>query len=252
MFVTWMKTSKGSIPSRTAADLEFPSLTMVSLLSANFPIEKLLVDNSMDKVKKMNIRVQCAEMLDCLIQGGQNIGQMLNDENLAETGGILPKLLRCLNADEYSDLQFRAVKALQACRLTTWASVRSELLQRVVVDVLPEVRGAILEVLLKDLEGDKMEVMYAVTTWCRSKDAAMRLSGAKKCTDLKLFGPANLVLLEEVLEELLGDLVEIRSEALRGMLAGGLSGKYLNTEVEKMSILVTNILTYDSETIVKR
>ena len=64
---------------------------MVSLLSASFPIEKLLVD-SLDKVRKVTIQVQCAEMLECLIHGGQNIGLMLNEENLAETGGILPKL----------------------------------------------------------------------------------------------------------------------------------------------------------------
>ncbi|GMH65879.1 hypothetical protein TrLO_g8805 [Triparma laevis f. longispina] len=250
LFVTWMKNAKGTIPSRTAADLEFPSLTMVNLLSVNFPIEKLLSDST-DKFKKISLQVQCMEMLDCLIHGGQNIGQMLSDENMAETGGILPKMLRCLNATAFPNLQLKAISALQACNLTGWPQVRESMMKRLNVDLKSEVRGACLAALLKEVEVDKMEVLYSVVAWLKEGEKGMRLDGAKECAKLKLFSKENIMLLEDPLKGALGDLIEIRVEALRGMLSGGLSGNYLSNDLPSLSRVLLDMVSHDSELAVR-
>ncbi|GMH98240.1 hypothetical protein TrVE_jg14275 [Triparma verrucosa] len=246
LFVTWMKNAKGTIPSRTAADLEFPSLTMVNLLSVNFPIEKLLSDST-DKIKKVSLQVQCMEMLECLIHGGQNIGQMLSEENMAETGGILPKMLRCFNATAFPALQLKAIEALQACNLTSWPTVRDNMQSRLKQDEKSTVRGATLAALLKEAEVDKMEVLYSVIAWLKEDDKLMRFDGARECTELKLFSKENIVMLEEALRGVLGDLIEIRTEALRGMLSGGLYGNYLSSDLPGMSRVLLDMVSHDSE-----
>ena len=59
---------------------------------------------------------------------------MLSEENMAETGGILPKMLRCFNATAFPTLQLKAIEALQACNLTSWPTVRDNMQSRLKQD----------------------------------------------------------------------------------------------------------------------
>ena len=77
LFMTWMKKRMESIiPAKTAANLEFPEMEMVGVLSILFPIEKLLDwTNSIEEDEQLEKR--CTEILDCLVVGGKNISHML-------------------------------------------------------------------------------------------------------------------------------------------------------------------------------
>ena len=235
LFITWMKNcgDDSIIPSKTAADLEFPSLEMVSMLSLGFPVEKLL-DWTNTKEKMKRLEKQCLDMLDCLIKGGSNIGQMLSRENLVETGGILQKILRCLKASSFETLQCRSIDALLACRLNQWDDVIKSLLELFVSDEKINVKSRACDVLFHpgNSRGVIMDSMFALCSWLRHKDVAMRLAAIGKCNELNLINKENIIILRNALMASLEDPHEsVREAILEAMVLGSICGQYLHEEL---------------------
>ena len=160
LFMSWMKKRVESIiPARTAASLEFPEMEMVSVLSVLFPIEKLLDwTNSIEEDFLLESR--CIEILDCLVVGGRNISHMLSDDLSHESGGILMKIMRCLNARDFPNMQCKAVDALQACGLTHFGNVANDLLKIFKTDNKCVVRARLADAIFhRDMDrGFRMEV----------------------------------------------------------------------------------------------
>ena len=254
LFVTWMRkrTENSVIPSKAAADLEFPSLEMVGMLSMSFPVEKLLDWTNNDE-KKEELETKCLEMLDCLIHGGSNIGQMLSEETLAETGGILPKMLRCLRAGEFENLQCRAVEALKACHLNLWEEVTEALQEVFVEDGKVKVREQICNVLFGgDYERDTiMDTLVGLTSWLKCGELDLRMKGLQKCKELKLMNKHNIIVLEEVMREnLKHESEDVRGALLEAMMDGGLHGDYLCNDLEDLYQAILEVFKFDESPVV--
>ena len=254
LFMMWMKKRTDSVvPCKTAADLEFPSLEMVSMLSLSFPVEKLL-DWTNSEEKSFLLMEQCLDMMDCLIHGGANIGEMLSEENMVETGQILPKMLRCLNAADYETLQCRSVDALNACHLTQWEGVVEALLDVFIKDAKVAVKHKIADVLFHSSteRAVQMEGLYALKMWIRHRDLDMKLSCLDKIVELKLCNKTNIIVIGEYLKELFVDEnAVVRARSLECMIAGDLVGQYLEGELDEFYDIVASLFQYDHDTDVK-